>query len=774
MPKKQPLWEKLFKPLISYTRWLHTQWPSGTVEPYPLINPDGTTSLPGVRIAGDLLGVPLLKFAVDSGAERVREFLREPDYHPVYGEATVEDNAVDLAIIGGGVSGLSAAIEARKQGLKFRMFEAYEPFSTIVQFPKGKPIFTYPTSMKPRSEVKLAGKTREQLLQELRQQAGEYKIKIEIRRVFRVRRVSSFGVVDFDDGSPPLVAKRILLAIGKSGNYRKLGVPGDEKDIVTHRLFDPEEYRGKQAVVVGGGDSALETAIALHGAGVDTQLIYRQKEFARAKTELVEAVEPLRKEGRILLSTEVLEVQDDRIKVRDGEGQEMDLSAEIIFAMTGREAPYSFLKRVGIQIQGLYDWKWWLSFIAAFGIILFIYRWKSEGSEVAEFFRARSWFPYGFTPEKWTSQNFLARTLAANVKSPGFYYELLYTVIILAFGVRRMVKFPTPYIKRQTLSLMLVQLIPLFLLPYFLLPLAQEFGAFDSGAGKWLADQLFPVIPDTTVREYWRSVGFILAWPLFVSNIFTPDPLGLWLAISLVQTFVIIPWMVRKWGKGVYCGWICSCGAMAETLGDPHRGKMPHGPKWNRLNMAGQLILAIALGMLALRLISWGLRGSELANTLENWFIIAFVEFKLGPVPFSYSQVVDYFLAGILGMGLYFHFSGRIWCRFFCPLAALMNIYARFSKFRIFADKSKCISCNACTTNCHQGIDVMGFAQRGNAMEDPECVRCSACVTVCPTGTLTFGSVGKNGEPVYDRWKASPVQIREAQTQAEAQGSSPQ
>ena len=119
-------------------------------------------------------------------------------------------------------------------------------------------------------------------------------------------------------------------------------------------------------------------------------------------------------------------------------------------------------------------------------------------------------------------------------------------------------------------------------------------------------------------------------------------------------------------------------------------------------------------------------------------------------------------LGGILGVGLYFKYSGRLWCRFACPLAALMHIYARFSKFRIFADKKKCISCNACTTNCHMGIDVMNFANKGMPMEDPECVRCSACVQSCPTGVLQFGEIARDGSiKRTDRLDASPVIRRE-------------
>lgn len=114
---------------------------------------------------------------------------------------------------------------------------------------------------------------------------------------------------------------------------------------------------------------------------------------------------------------------------------------------------------------------------------------------------------------------------------------------------------------------------------------------------------------------------------------------------------------------------------------------------------------------------------------------------------------------------MYFHFSGRVWCRFACPLAALMHIYHRFGRFAILADKSKCISCNVCTTVCHQGIDVMSFANKGKPMIDPQCVRCSACVQSCPTGVLSFGQVDKQGNAIAQdpAWlAASPVRMRES------------
>ena len=124
---------------------------------------------------------------------------------------------------------------------------------------------------------------------------------------------------------------------------------------------------------------------------------------------------------------------------------------------------------------------------------------------------------------------------------------------------------------------------------------------------RWIADQLFETYDGVRGHEraYWRSIGFLLAWPLLIYNVFTEQPNYAWLGISFVQTFVLIPLIVWRWGKGAYCGWLCTCGALAETLGDAQRRKMPHGPGWNRLNMLGQVILAFAFALLGLRIAGW-------------------------------------------------------------------------------------------------------------------------------------------------------------------------
>jgi ferredoxin len=314
-------------------------------------------------------------------------------------------------------------------------------------------------------------------------------------------------------------------------------------------------------------------------------------------------------------------------------------------------------------------------------------------------------------------------------KSQGFYYTALYSVTILIFGLRRMKMKPTRYIKLQTWSLILIQVLPLFILPEIIFPWLGSIGAL-GGADGFVFTQVFPK------ESYWRSYGFILAWPLNFSNLYNGNITAFWLIFSIVQTFVFIPFIVYKWGKGAYCGWICSCGAMAETLGDEYRTLAPHGPKAKKWENFGQWALLAAFIITGVKLLS-------ILYNVEIPIINEKVSYAADFFHKFYYIGIDVIFAGVLGVGVYFFLSGRVWCRFGCPLAALMHIYARFTKYRILSEKKKCISCNICTKVCHMGIDVMSFANKGVPMNDVQCVRCSACVVNCPTEVLSFGTQPK-------------------------------
>ena len=789
---------QLARPLLAYTRWLHTCWPSGAVERLPELRHDGTTNVPGVRVVGDLTGIPLLKLSADSGARAIRAIETDPGFGAE--RTAASPGVLDVAIVGAGVAGMAAALEARARGLRFEIFEAKRPFQTLADFPNRKPIYAYPEAMVPEGGLQFTADVKERLLEELEHQTAD----VAVREVL-VERIERRGgrILLSLAGGATVEALRAVVAIGRSGNFRKLGVPGEDLDLVHNRLHDPSDFADRSVLVVGGGDSALESAIALAQCGADVLVSYRRPEFSRPKPDNVERLRALiddpradvdverpsservttaagpflgarRRTGRIRLAmeTEVREIREGVAVLASRDGATTEHPVDVVFSMIGREAPLDFFRRAGIRIAG----EWTTGRAAAFAAFLaacsFVYVWKS-GGELTRLFRDRGWFPFGI-PSTFASAggalaaaagdaSTLVGTTVRSMSEPGFWYSLAYSLCVVGFGFARIRRRRTPYIKVQTLTLMAIQVVPLFVLPYLLLPWIGHNGGFDHGALRNFADALFPVTEwSPHGREYWRAFGFVLAWPLFIWNVFTDQPMVWWLVIGVVQTFVIIPAIVVTWGKGAYCGWICSCGALAETLGDTHRHKMPHGPFWNRLNMVGQAILALALALLAGRVVSWAWPETAIGAAAGRLYAGALNGWSPFGIEVNYYHVVDVTLAGIVGVGFYFWFSGRTWCRFACPLAALMHVYARFGRFRILSDKKKCISCNVCTTVCHQGIDVMNFANKGLPMADPQCVRCSACVQSCPTGVLTFGRVDRNDHPIaVDRLDASPVQMRE-------------
>ena len=835
-----PWWKKALRPVTTYSRWLHTRWPAGKPEKLPIADEHGRTNVGGLYIVGDLTGIPLLKLSANAGVNAVRRVAEELDG----GEA--EDGVLDVAIIGGGASGFAAATEAEELGLRYCVFEASKPFNTIKDFPKGKPIFTYPTDTPIEGRIELHEKSnvKEGLVEDLEEQTVDVGLKWVRGNVTHVeKKRGGSGVLELVMREPAelpdgvslngtsfvteekrVKARRVIVGIGRSGNYRSLGVPGEDGENVSHRLLDPEHHAGEKVLIVGGGDSALESAVALTKAGADVTRSYRKPESNRPKPENAEAIKMLAEDPsadmpdtratdsrqsasagawmkddpvhanpaassnagrlRLLMNSDVerLDGGSATIKLKDsGEIETIDVDQS--FLMIGREPPLDFFRKSGVRIRGERTWWWWVSLIGFLAFCVWIYHWKSNKGllgfgplapkvdgelvwpwwlvwEPAETFAyLTSLLPTSFT-NYFRADDTLGGVIVNSMGKRAFYYSLAYCLCVIGFGIDRMRRRRTPYVKVQTITLTVIQVVPLFLLPEIVLPYMGATGWFDGGPLGYVADSLFPN------GDYWRAYGLILAWPLLVGNFFTDAPLWGWVIVGSLQTFVLIPAMVYFLGKGSYCGWVCSCGALAETLGDRHREKMPHGPAWNRLNMLGQAFLAFAFVLLALRVVGWLATGKLIEGVTVGW--LAWTEdvfmYLYKTVPFfSYEWFVDLLWAGILGVGLYFWFSGRVWCRFACPLAALMHVYHRFGQFAILADKKKCISCNVCTSVCHQGIDVMSFANKGRPMRDPECVRCSACVQMCPTGVLSFGRVGKGGVVLAeDSLAASPVRMAEA------------
>ncbi|MEK7330677.1 MAG: NAD(P)-binding domain-containing protein, partial [Candidatus Eisenbacteria bacterium] len=484
--------------IARYAEWLHTRWPAGTVESLPEIREDGSTAVPGVYIAGDLSGIPLLKFALDGGARVARTIAADPTLR-AGGDA---EGLLDLVIIGAGVAGMAAAVEARRLGLTIEVVEATAPFSTLVNFPRTKPIYTYPRAMTPAGALQVTAEVKEALVEELRVQVERAGIRPLAARAERVAREGGRLAVRLEGGRT-LAARRVLVAIGRSGNFRKLGVPGEELPKVYNRLHDPRDFAGREVLVVGGGDSALEAAIALAGSGAFVTLSYRKPEFARPKPENLEKLERLRRDpmadvavehptservttaaGRFLaaphppgritlrLGTRVQEIREDQVILAGADGRPETLPNDVVFTMTGRAAPLEFLRRSGLPIAGEMTPGRWTAMALFLVFCGWLYNWKSGGA-MSDLWYRRHWFPTNL-PDLLASAggaiaaaardpHTLLGTLAISAAGPSFWYTLAYSTVVVVFGFRRIRRRRTPYVTAQTLTLMAVQVLPLFL-----------------------------------------------------------------------------------------------------------------------------------------------------------------------------------------------------------------------------------------------------------------------------------------------------------------------
>jgi ferredoxin-type protein NapH len=228
---------------------------------------------------------------------------------------------------------------------------------------------------------------------------------------------------------------------------------------------------------------------------------------------------------------------------------------------------------------------------------------------------------------------------------------------------------------------------------------------------------------------------FSYFWPLKYDYLFpdtvsgllsSPGGFGVFLIFwSLMMTFAATPILTYFFGKRWYCSWVCGCGGLAETAGDPYRHLSDKSREAWRWEVA---ILYPVLGFIILTtLLLWlnsYLQGSLLGN-LSGGFAR------------SYGFFIGAIFSGVIGVGFYPLLGSRVWCRFGCPMAAILGILQKhLSRFRITTNGGQCISCGNCSVYCEMGIDVRWYAQQGKPIIRASCVGCGMCATVCPRGVL--------------------------------------
>ncbi|NNF74429.1 MAG: 4Fe-4S binding protein [Flavobacteriaceae bacterium] len=372
----------------------------------------------------------------------------------------------------------------------------------------------------------------------------------------------------------------------------------------------------------------------------------------------------------------------------------------------------------------------------------------------------------------------LSKILNGNPASQWFVYGSLYTLAILIFGYKFILKYRhNRYQQIRTASVMFFQLGFAFLIPEFMARL-------NSDSFK---------LPYYDLKNIWPLNHYNFE-QYRVDEFINAGNLGLALLIfGIVSIFVITPILTYKFGKRWYCSWVCGCGGLAETVGDPFRQLsdkrlfawrverwvihsvlvfvvlmttaviytyLGYDPNKYWLTQ-GVFLTLVALFLTLIFSLVMIFKRKELGKDARygaiGYFVIIIALlgihtfsgngkiflFEAETLRSTYGFLIGAVFSGVIGTGFYPIFGSRVWCRFGCPMAAILGFQQRlFSKFRITTNGGQCISCGNCSTYCEMGIDVRAYAQKGANIVRSSCVGCGICAAVCPRGVLKL----ENGE----------------------------
>ncbi len=311
--------------------------------------------------------------------------------------------------------------------------------------------------------------------------------------------------------------------------------------------------------------------------------------------------------------------------------------------------------------------------------------------------------------------------LSGNPAGEFFLYGFLYTLAILVMGIRMYMKYRhSNYHLIRTTSVMFFQLAFAFLIPEILIRLSYPYFDF---------------------KNIW-PLDYDFFFPSSLNELISAGGLGAFMLFWGILLIVIgVPVLVYFYGKRWYCSWVCGCGGLAETLGDPYRQLSDKSLKaWRIERWLIHGVLAFAVLMTIGMIYTFFTDSGSLVG-IPTYTVAEFYGFFIGAG-----------FAGVIGTGFYPLMGNRVWCRFGCPLAAYLGIVQRFkSRFRITTNGGQCISCGNCSTYCEMGIDVRWYAQRGQNIVRSSCVGCGVCSSVCPRGVLKLENgqeEGRFGQPI--------------------------
>ena len=440
----------------------------------------------------------------------------------------------------------------------------------------------------------------------------------------------------------------------------------------------------------------------------------------------------------------------------------------IIFSARAYLTKSAGIKNDGVWFSSLTNrglWAWVLGIIVtAFYVLLYWFPQylglNTEGnSGLVQFFDPLSMFLKGQPASQW------------------FVYGTLYTLAILIFGVKFIWKYRhNRYQVVRTLSVMFFQLGFAFLIPELLIKLNYPYNDFKN---MWPLN--YYLFDEWSIKGFLSSGGFGLFMLIF----------------GVAMIFIISPILTYYFGKRWYCSWVCGCGGLAETAGDPFRHLSDKSLKaWQIERWVIHLVLLFAVVMtvgvvfsffhnnpsgywmskssfvVLVAILSFGTAAlfrfvpafkkevSKRINLIISGVgvllpLLVIINYSSGSgnavfINFydlrkTYGFLIGAAFSGVIGVGFYPLMGSRVWCRFGCPMAAILGLQQKFfSRFRITTNGGQCISCGNCSTYCEMGIDVRSYAQKGQNIVRASCVGCGICAAVCPRGVLRLENGSKD------------------------------
>jgi len=309
----------------------------------PQLKPNFETNVPGIFIAGELGGMGLIRKAVEQGRQAMESISK-------LGRAKTPH---DVVIIGAGPAGISATLAAKHHGLRYVTIEQEDTFGgTTLHYPRGKIVMTAPMNLPIIGKVNIKEISKESLMKLWEDVVAKSGIKINFsERMEKIERKGDTLTVASNRSS--YTTRSVLLSIGRRGTPRKLEVPGEELEKVVYRLIDPEQYRGKHVLVVGGGDAALEAAVSIaNEPGTTVTLSYRSSAFSRVKPKNRQLTEAASSSGRlnVLLESTVKKIKSATVLL-DQKGKAIELPNDAVIICAGGILPTPLLKEIGIEIE---------------------------------------------------------------------------------------------------------------------------------------------------------------------------------------------------------------------------------------------------------------------------------------------------------------------------------------------------------------------------------------------------------------------------------------